>query len=326
MWSLGCVLVEMHMGQPLFPGKCSHDQMGKIIEILGLPPSEMVTKAPSKQRRQFFEVIGETEEKVEYRFRPLPATKSKARKGAEGSSIGSADLSELNPVVVVPRGKHLHVLLGRDAGGPGGRRRGEPNHSPHDYAQFIDLLKKMLAYDPEKRITPLQALRHPFLARNPSTTTLARNPKHFPRLRLQQEAPRHRSLHPTPPSDELDEDAMLQLAMELSMQSDRPTEHATPVPVQPAAMDTAEEVEAVTPVKKLEFKEATPPAVRNPTPFPHRLPHLQPHRPSHSPPRRPRPPPLLIPKCRGTRRVQQIAQGVDIGEKELGIPLHSIGN
>ena len=69
------MLVAMHMGQPLFPGKCSHDQMGKIIEILGLPPSEMVTKAPSKQRRQFFEVIGETEENVQYRFRPLPATK-----------------------------------------------------------------------------------------------------------------------------------------------------------------------------------------------------------------------------------------------------------
>jgi hypothetical protein len=63
------------------------------------------------------------------------------------------------------------------------------------------------------------------------------------------------------PSDELNEDAMLQLAMELSMQSDGPTEHAAPVPVQPAAVDTAEEVEAVTPVKKIEFKEATPPAV-----------------------------------------------------------------
>jgi dual specificity tyrosine-phosphorylation-regulated kinase 1 len=168
MWSLGCVLVEMHMGQPLFPGKCSHDQMGKIIEILGLPPSAMVTKAPSKQKRQFFEVVSETEDNVQYRFRPLPASKSKSRsKDAEGSSSSSSDLSS---VAVVPRGRHLHVLLGRDAGGPGGRRRGEPNHTPHDYAQFIDLLEKMLAYDPEKRITPMQALHHPFLARTPSST------------------------------------------------------------------------------------------------------------------------------------------------------------
>lgn len=177
MWSLGCVLVEMHTGQPLFPGKCSHDQMGKIIEILGLPPSYMVTKAPSKQRRQFFEVVSETEDNIQYRFRPLPANKSKSRSKSSSdssSSSSSSDLSELSSVAVVPRGRHLHVLLGRDSGGPGGRRRGEPNHTPNDYAQFIDLLEKMLAYDPEKRITPMQALHHPFLARTPSSSSSAR--------------------------------------------------------------------------------------------------------------------------------------------------------
>jgi len=105
MWSLGCVLVEMHMGQPLFPGKCSHDQMGKIIEILGLPPSYMVTKAPSKQRRQFFEVVSETEDNIQYRFRPLPANKSKSRSKSSSdssSSSSSSDLSELSSVAVVP--------------------------------------------------------------------------------------------------------------------------------------------------------------------------------------------------------------------------------
>jgi hypothetical protein len=52
------------------------------------------------------------------------------------------------------------------------------------------------------------------------------------------------------------------------------------------------------PITKREWKERRPypPAVRNLTPYPHRLPHLQPHRPSHSPARRPRPPPTADPE------------------------------
>ena len=43
------------------------------------------------------------------------------------------------------------------------RRSAEAGHSAADYARFTDLVTRMLTYDPAERITPLEALHHPFL-------------------------------------------------------------------------------------------------------------------------------------------------------------------
>ena len=33
MWSLGCILAEMHTGEPLFSGSDQFDQMQKIVKV-----------------------------------------------------------------------------------------------------------------------------------------------------------------------------------------------------------------------------------------------------------------------------------------------------
>lgn len=53
MWSLGCVLAEMFLGCPLFPGEEERDQFACLAEILGPPPVALAEA--SRRRALFFE-------------------------------------------------------------------------------------------------------------------------------------------------------------------------------------------------------------------------------------------------------------------------------
>lgn len=52
MWSLGCILLEMHTGEPLFSGANEVDQVNKIVEVLGLPPKHVLDQS-SKAKKYF---------------------------------------------------------------------------------------------------------------------------------------------------------------------------------------------------------------------------------------------------------------------------------
>ncbi|GMR60328.1 hypothetical protein PMAYCL1PPCAC_30523 [Pristionchus mayeri] len=137
MWSLGCILVEMHTGEPLFAGGSEYDQMMKIVEVLGIPPAELLDKAP------------------------------KARKYFEKRDDGSYTVFRNKDVTYRPPGaRSLAEILGITTGGPRGRRMNEPGHTVEDYSKFKDLIKRMLRYDPKQRIPPHYAIRHPFLKKS----------------------------------------------------------------------------------------------------------------------------------------------------------------
>uniref|UniRef100_A0A8C7FUV8 Dual specificity tyrosine-phosphorylation-regulated kinase 1A n=1 Tax=Oncorhynchus kisutch TaxID=8019 RepID=A0A8C7FUV8_ONCKI len=135
MWSLGCILVEMHTGEPLFSGANEVDQMNKIVEVLGIPPNHIMDLAP--KARKFFEKLSDGTWSV--------------KKTKDGKR-------QYKP----PASRKLHSILGVEAGGPGGRRAGESGHAVADYLKFKDLILRMLDYDPKSRIQPYYALQHSF--------------------------------------------------------------------------------------------------------------------------------------------------------------------
>ncbi|XP_052126901.1 serine/threonine-protein kinase minibrain [Frankliniella occidentalis] len=144
MWSLGCILVEMHTGEPLFSGANEVDQMNKIVEVLGMPPKHLLDAA--HKTRKYFD--------------KLPSDGSYVlRKIRDGKKYK------------LPGTRRLHDLLGVDSWGPGGRRLGEPGHSNSDYLKFKDLILRMLDYDPKTRVTPYYALQHNFFKRTADEST-----------------------------------------------------------------------------------------------------------------------------------------------------------
>lgn len=50
--------MEMHTGEPLFAGSSEVDQMMKIVEVLGMPPKEMLDIGP-KTHKYFDKTEGE---------------------------------------------------------------------------------------------------------------------------------------------------------------------------------------------------------------------------------------------------------------------------
>jgi mitogen-activated protein kinase 15 len=40
MWSMGCILAELLLGKPFFPGTSTLNQMDRVMEIAGRPTAE----------------------------------------------------------------------------------------------------------------------------------------------------------------------------------------------------------------------------------------------------------------------------------------------
>ncbi|OLL24502.1 Dual specificity protein kinase pom1, partial [Neolecta irregularis DAH-3] len=70
MWSLGCILSELHTGYPLFPGENEQEQLACIMEVFGPPDKHLIEK--STRKKLFFDSSGKP--------RPFVSSKNKRRR------------------------------------------------------------------------------------------------------------------------------------------------------------------------------------------------------------------------------------------------------
>ncbi|TWW54159.1 Homeodomain-interacting protein kinase 2 [Takifugu flavidus] len=127
MWSLGCVVGELHLGDRLFDGNNEYDMMRSIVELLGQPPNRMLD-AGIKTNQYFKKSL-------------CPWNRSWKLK-THLRTAGDKLLDSLDDLLSAFRTKGCE--------------------NP-DLSLFVDMLKKMLDLDPATRITPAQLLQHGFL-------------------------------------------------------------------------------------------------------------------------------------------------------------------
>lgn len=147
MWSLGCVIAELFLGWPLYPGSSEYDQIRYISQTQGLPAEHMLNAA-TKTTRFFYR---ETDSNYPFWRLKTPEeheaeTNIKSKEARKYIFNCLDDMAQVN----VPTDLDGGELLGEKA----------------DRREFIDLLKRMLTLDQERRITPGEALNHNFVSLN----------------------------------------------------------------------------------------------------------------------------------------------------------------
>ena len=170
MWSLGCILAEMHTGEPIFSGSDQFDQMQKIVKLLGMVPAAMIEKSNDSIRLQFFEkkvspLTGVDEWQLRQTKLVVPPTGTEKVPTVPTPTPSDQSSSETS-IVIVPSTDPIATLKAVITAGNKQQKKFPPSeayNSEKNYTMFVDLVYKMLTYDPEQRIKPVEAMNHPFI-------------------------------------------------------------------------------------------------------------------------------------------------------------------
>uniref|UniRef100_A0A672FZ15 non-specific serine/threonine protein kinase n=1 Tax=Salarias fasciatus TaxID=181472 RepID=A0A672FZ15_SALFA len=144
MWSLGCVIAELFLGWPLYPGALEYDQIRYISQTQGLP-GEHLLNAGTKTTRFFCK-----ESDSPYAAWRLKSTdEHETETGMKSKEARKYIFSCLDDIA------HVNLMMNLEGSDLVAEKA--------DRREFVGLLKKMLLIDAEERIAPAEALSHPFV-------------------------------------------------------------------------------------------------------------------------------------------------------------------
>uniref|UniRef100_A0A8C8VHU6 non-specific serine/threonine protein kinase n=1 Tax=Pelusios castaneus TaxID=367368 RepID=A0A8C8VHU6_9SAUR len=144
MWSLGCVIAELFLGWPLYPGALEYDQIRYISQTQGLPGEQLLNMGTKTAR--FF--CRETD--VPYSgWRLKTLEEHEAETGMKSKEARKYIFNSLDDIV------HVNMVVDLEGS--------DLLAEKADRREFVSLLKKMLLIDADLRITPTETLNHPFV-------------------------------------------------------------------------------------------------------------------------------------------------------------------
>ncbi|XP_044053186.1 homeodomain-interacting protein kinase 2-like [Siniperca chuatsi] len=138
MWGLGCVLAFLYLADNLFATHCEYQTMRGIVEILGQPADHLL--CAGNNTHKYFKLNQHWDNPKWWLKTPreYQLDTGVAPKRWERSFKSLDDLITLHPEM-------------------------QESIQLEDQTAFMSLLKGLLHTDPEKRITPERALKHPFI-------------------------------------------------------------------------------------------------------------------------------------------------------------------
>ncbi|XP_019406973.1 PREDICTED: homeodomain-interacting protein kinase 3 isoform X2 [Crocodylus porosus] len=144
MWSLGCVIAELFLGWPLYPGALEYDQIRYISQTQGLPGEQLLNMGTKTTR--FF--CRETDAPYSgWRLKTLE--EHEAETGMKSKEARKYIFNSLDDIV------HVNTMMDLEGS--------DLLAEKADRREFVSLLKKMLLIDADLRITPAETLNHPFV-------------------------------------------------------------------------------------------------------------------------------------------------------------------
>ncbi|GAM91474.1 hypothetical protein ANO11243_095250 [Dothideomycetidae sp. 11243] len=148
MWSLGCIVVELFLGLPLFPGSSEYNQVSRITEMLGLPPTWMLEVG--KQSGEFFEKAHDEYGRRTYRLKSMEqySREHGTKEQPSKKYFSATTLPEIIKNYPMPRK---------------GMKQQEIDREMQNRVAFIDFVHGLLNINPLERWTPQQARTHPFI-------------------------------------------------------------------------------------------------------------------------------------------------------------------